>query len=138
MHWASGAGPSCNLHALDQAARKALGAKEAEARFVRQYRSTRADLQHFRTASYLQDLAETMRPTPVLASITVPALVLLSRGSTFAAPDASAAVIAQLPQHQIVRIDCNHWPLTEKPAEVRQTIERWCAALPARAIGSSA
>jgi pimeloyl-ACP methyl ester carboxylesterase len=27
-------------------------------------------------------------------------------------------------------IDCHHWPLTERPDEVRAIVEDWCAALP--------
>lgn len=118
-----------DLQALDRIARRALGSAEAERAFIREYSSTRADLQHFRTANYLQDLAEMFRPTPALQSIAVPVLALLSSGATFADPQAMARLLATLPDHRLVWIDCHHWPLTERPAEVRLAIERWCAAL---------
>jgi pimeloyl-ACP methyl ester carboxylesterase len=118
-----------DLKALDVLARKALGSKQAEAAFIRQYSSTRADLRHFRTANYLQDLVEMFRPLPALASLALPVLVLLSTGGTFAHPDETERVLAALPRRQSVRIECHHWPLTEKPGEVRAAIERWCASL---------
>jgi hypothetical protein len=31
------------------------------------------------------------------------------------------------PNVTVQTIDCQHWPLTERPDEVRQAIERWCA-----------
>jgi hypothetical protein len=37
--------------------------------------------------------------------------------------------LQRLPQVQVRRIDCHHWLLTERPAEVRQAIEDWCARL---------
>jgi hypothetical protein len=35
--------------------------------------------------------------------------------------------LQRLPQVDVRRIDCHHWPLTERPAEVRQAIEDCCA-----------
>jgi pimeloyl-ACP methyl ester carboxylesterase len=117
-----------DLRALDALARRSLMSPEAEAAFIRQYSSTRADLRHFRTAHYLQDLVEMFRPTPPLASIAVPVLVLLSRAGTFADPQAMAAQVAQLPRGEVQWIDCHHWPLTEQPQQVREAIETWCEA----------
>jgi len=118
-----------DLEALDALAREALGSKEAEEAFIRQYSSTRADLRHFHTANYLQDLAEMMRPTPALLSLRMPVLALLSSGGTFVYPAQLARCLAALPREEIVWIACHHWPLTEKPVEVRTAIERWCEAL---------
>jgi len=109
-------------------AREALhGTPEATREFVRRYSSTRADLAHIHTAHYLQDLVEMFRPAPTLASITVPVLLLMSAGATFAGADATRERARQLPQVRIETIDCEHWPLTERPFEVRELIERWCA-----------
>lgn len=117
-----------DLRALDVLAREALhGTPEATREFVRRYSSTRADLAHIRTAHYLQDLVEMFRPVPALASITVPVLLLMSTGATFADADATRARARQLPQVRIETIDCEHWPLTERPLEVRSAIERWCS-----------
>jgi len=118
-----------DLKALDALARKALESKESEAAFIREYSSTSADLRHFRTANYLQDLVEMFRPIPPLQSLQLPVLVLLSSGGTFADPAAMADLIAALPQRRVVQIECHHWPLTEKPAEVRTAIETWCDTL---------
>jgi pimeloyl-ACP methyl ester carboxylesterase len=120
-----------DLRALDLLAREALqGTPEATRAFVRRYSSTRADLQHIRTAHYLQELVEMFRPVPALASIAVPALLILSSGATFADLAATHEQARALPQADIATIDCQHWPLTEKPAEVRELIEHWCDALP--------
>lgn len=119
-----------DLRALDEAARAALASPAATADFVRRYSSTCEDLRHFRTAHYLQELVEMFRPTPPLAALDMPVLVLLSQGGTFADPAVMARLLAQLPRAQTVAIDCQHWPLTERPHEVRTAIERWCEALP--------
>ena len=29
------------------------------------------------------------------------------------------------PRTTVAEVDCNHWPLTERPVEVREAIERW-------------
>lgn len=116
-----------DLRQLDELARRALQSKEAEEEFVRQYSSTWADLKHIHVAVYLQDLIELFRPLPPLESIERPVLLLMSAGATFADPDRTAQVIARFPQAEVVTIDCHHWPLTERPAEVRSAIETWCA-----------
>jgi pimeloyl-ACP methyl ester carboxylesterase len=118
-----------DLEALDALARQALGSKEAEAAFIRQYSSTWADLQHFRTANYLQDLVEMFRPIAPLESIRVPVLVLLSTGGTFADPAQMARLLRSLARQQTVPIACHHWPLTEQPGQVRAAIEPWCESL---------
>jgi pimeloyl-ACP methyl ester carboxylesterase len=115
-----------DLRELDRLARRALQSKQAEEEFVRQYSSTRADLKHIHLAVYLQDLIELFRPLPPLESIRQPVLLLMSAGATFADPQRTAQVIARFPRSQVVTIDCHHWPLTERPDEVRDAIERWC------------
>jgi pimeloyl-ACP methyl ester carboxylesterase len=119
-----------DLRAMDLLARQALhGSPEATRDFVRRYSSTRADLAHIHSAHYLQELVEVFRPVPALASITVHVLLLLSSGATFADPGATRERAHELPELHIETIDCQHWPLTERPAEVREMIERWCADL---------
>lgn len=124
--------PKLDLRALDAMARQALQSKEAEQAFVRRYSSTRADLRTFRTAQYLQELVEMFRRVPDPATLNMPVLVLLSLGATFADSHATRAIAARYPQGRIVTIDCHHWPLTERPDEVRTAIERWCDELRAR------
>jgi pimeloyl-ACP methyl ester carboxylesterase len=122
--------PPLDLRELDRIARAALGSPEAEAEFIRRYSSTRADLRTFRSAHYLRELVEMFRPVADPRSVAVPALVLLSTGATFAAPDAMRRMAAEFPLGEVRTIDCHHWPLTERPDEIRGMIEAWCGELP--------
>lgn len=121
-----------DLRALDEKARAALRSQRDTEAFVRRYSSTRADLRSFRTAHYLQELVEMFRPLPAPETIAVPTLVLLSAGGTFADPAESAAIVRRFPDARLVTIDCQHWPLTERPDEVREAIESWCESRVAR------
>jgi pimeloyl-ACP methyl ester carboxylesterase len=121
--------PPLDLRALDEAARRALNSPQDTEAFVRRYSSVRADLRTFRTAHYLQELVEMFRPLPAPETIDVPVLVLLSAAGTFADPHESAAIARRFPRARLVTIDCQHWPLTERPDEVRQAIEAWCESL---------
>ncbi|HMQ72395.1 MAG: alpha/beta hydrolase [Rhodoferax sp.] len=124
-----GALPPLDLRALDAMARRALASPQAEAEFVRRYSSTRADLRHVPTSVYLQDLVEMFRPAPLPRSLGVPVLALLSSGATFADAAAMRTLLAG-PQVRLQDVECQHWPLTERPREVREAIERWVQALP--------
>ncbi|MBN9203654.1 alpha/beta fold hydrolase [Methylibium petroleiphilum] len=115
-----------DLRELDVLARQALASPAAEAAFVRRYSSARADLRHTRSATYLQDLAEMFRAPPDPATLRLPVLALLSGGATFADAAAMREMLARLPDMTLATIACHHWPLTERPAEVRAAIERWC------------
>lgn len=119
--------PALDLRALDEKARQALTSKEAEAEFVRRYSSTRADLRTFHTAHYLQELVEMFRPLPDPAAYAMPVLVLLSLGGTFSGVAATRAMAQRFARGRIETIECHHWPLTERPDEVRRAIEDWCA-----------
>lgn len=117
-----------DLRALDRLAREALASPEAEQAFIERYSSTRADLQHVPLAVYLQDMAEMFRPAPLPRELAVPVLALLSTGATFADAGEMRALLAG-PRVTLGAIDCHHWPLTERPLEVRQAIEAWVAGL---------
>jgi pimeloyl-ACP methyl ester carboxylesterase len=120
--------PPLDLRALDEVARRALGSPQAERAFAARYSSMRADLRHVPLAVYLQDLVEMFAPAPLPRELGVPVLALLSVGATFA--DAAAMHAALVgPNVTVQTIDCQHWPLTERPLEVREAIERWCDAL---------
>ena len=121
--------PPLDLRALDELARASLGSPQAEAEFIRRYSSMRADLRTFRTAHYLQELVEMFRPLAEPESIAMPTLVLLSTGATFAALPQMQAIAARFPRGEVRTIDCHHWPLTERPDEVRCVIETWCGAV---------
>jgi pimeloyl-ACP methyl ester carboxylesterase len=122
--------PPLDLRALDELARASLGSPQAEAEFIRRYSSARADLRTFHTAHYLQELVEMFRAVAGPESIAVPTLVLLSTGATFAELPAMRAIAARFPLGEVRTIDCHHWPLTERPDEVRCVIETWCGAVP--------
>lgn len=124
--------PELDLAQLDREARIALRDPASEAAFIRRYSSTWADLKTFRTAHYLQELVQMFRPLPAPADFGMPVLVLMSTGATFATLDETRAIAATFPRGEIDTIDCHHWPLTERPAEVRERIERWCDALDSR------
>ncbi len=117
-----------DLRALDRLAREALQSPAAEQAFIERYSSMRADLRHVPLAVYLQDLAEMFRAAPRPCDLDVPVLALLSSGATFADADRMRALLAG-PRVTIRAIECHHWPLTERPLEVRQAIEEWVGAL---------
>jgi pimeloyl-ACP methyl ester carboxylesterase len=119
-----------DLRALDELARVSLRSPAAEAEFIRRYSSTRADLRSFRSAHYLQELVEMFRPLAAPEAIDLPVLVLLSTGATFADLQAMRAIAARFPRGEVRMIECHHWPLTERPDEVRRAIETWCADVP--------
>lgn len=122
-----GALPPLDLRALDEAARVALAASPAAERaFVEQYSSARADLRHVPLAVYLQDLAEMFRPSPRPRDLDRPVLALLSSGATFADAAGMREALAG-PRVELRTVHCQHWPLTERPAEVRAAIEDWVA-----------
>ena len=115
-----------DLQRLDERTRAELLETGNPAAFVRRYSSVSADLRHFPTAHFLQECYEMLRPLPALDSISVPVLVLLSSGLTYTDPERTRRVLASLKDVEIITIDAFHWPLTERPTEVRAAIERWC------------
>ena len=118
--------PVRDLRALDEAVRRELLDAGDAAAFVRRYSSIRADLKFFATAHFLQEGYDMLRPLPSLAAITAPVLVILSSGLTYTDPARTRNALAQLPHLKIGTVDAYHWPLTERPHEVRAAIERWC------------
>jgi pimeloyl-ACP methyl ester carboxylesterase len=121
--------PPLDLRALDEVAREALRrSPEAEQAFIAQYSSTRADLRHLPLAVYLQDVVAMFSHAPLPRHLAVPVLALLSTGATFASAQAMREAL-QGPHTEVGEIECHHWPLTERPAQVREAIETWVARL---------
>jgi esterase len=117
--------PQRDLRALDEDVRvRLIGAGKTEA-FVKRYTSPLADLKFFSTANYLQEFQELTRPIPPAPGLQAPMLVLISKAVTFSDTATTCAVLARYPATQVVMLSAYHWPLTEKPVEVRQAIERW-------------
>ena len=119
--------PRRDLRALDEKARAELLAAGNSSEFVQRYSSVTADLEFFPLSHYLQELHEMVRPLPDLAAIPAPILVLLSRGLTYTDPVATGRLLDAAANTERVLIEAYHWPLTERPTEVRRAIEEWMA-----------
>jgi pimeloyl-ACP methyl ester carboxylesterase len=120
--------PNRDLKVLDQETRKELQTARSKEEIAKKYGALGPILRYMPTANYLQQLVETVGPVPDLAAIHCPVLVLLSSGITFAHAEINKQEIARFPRVEVVTIEANHWPLTERPAEVRQAIENWVGA----------
>jgi esterase len=121
--------PSRDLRLLDEKTREDLLKTGKQREMIELYSSPWEDLKYFPVSSFLQELLEITRPLPPLAQINAPILVLLSSGITFTDPAVTRRILAEHPRLEIVTIDAHHWPLTEKPVEVRVAIEQWCERL---------
>jgi esterase len=121
--------PLMDLEALDAETRAAMQGEHPQRELVQRYSALGPILQHMPIANYLQQVLATIAPLPQLELITAPALVLESTGVDFMDRARSRAELARLPNLQLVEIDATHWPLTERPDEVRQAIESWVARL---------
>jgi len=119
--------PSRDLRALDEKMRTTLLASGQYKEMIDRYSSPWPDLKVFPTANFLQEIMQMVRSLPALSSIKVPVLILLSRSVTYTDPDRSRKMMMRIPDVKIVPIDAYHWPLTERPVEVREAIESWCA-----------
>lgn len=119
--------PARNLRKLDEKTRQDLLSAGKQKEMIELYSSPWEDLKFFPAASFLQELIEISRPLPALAEIKVPILALLSSGVTYTDPGITQKTLAGNAQVQTVTVDAYHWPLTEKPQQVREAIEKWCA-----------
>jgi len=118
-----------DLEALDAKTRNVMQGDHPQEELVQRYSALGLILEHMPTANYLQQLVATAAPLPRLKTITAPTLVLESTGVDFMDRATSRAELARLPDSELVEIDATHWPLTERPDEVRQAIETWIARL---------
>lgn len=119
--------PLRDLRALDETTRASLSRSSDVREIVRRYTAPWKDLQYFLLAHYLQELVEVTRPLPPPADVRAPALMLLSRGVTFTDTAMMRVWASNFPSGQVQTIDAHHWPLTERPVEVRLAIEEFCA-----------
>jgi esterase len=118
--------PARDLRKLDEKTRQDLLAAGKQKEMIELYSSPWEDLKFFPLASFLQELIEIVRPLPALAEIKAPVLALLSTGITYTDPGITQKTLAGDARVQTVTVDAYHWPLTEKPQQVREAIEKWC------------
>jgi pimeloyl-ACP methyl ester carboxylesterase len=118
--------PVRDLRKLDEKTRQDLLAAGKQKEMIELYSSPWEDLKFFPIASFLQELIEITRPLPALAEIKAPILTLLSSGITYTDPGITQKTLAGFARVQTVTVDAYHWPLTEKPRQVREAIEKWC------------
>lgn len=118
--------PALDLRALDEDARRALATPRSEAAFVRAYSAWWRDLRTTPTAVYLQDLVEMFRAVPAMPGVPPPMLALLSTAANFADASRMRRRLEAMGA-TVLDVECNHWPLTERPVQVREAIEAWCA-----------
>ena len=114
-----------DLEALDAETRAAMQGEHPQRELVKRYSALGLILRHEPTANYLQQVLATIAPLPDLEAISAPTLVLESSGVDFMDRSLSRAELARLPGLQLMEIDATHWPLTERPEEVRRAIESW-------------
>lgn len=119
-----------DLRKLDEDVRTRLLETGKEQDFVKRYTSPLTDMRHFPIANYLQELIEITRPIPAAEDFAAPILALISQAVTFTDTDATQHALRRYPTSRAVMLSAYHWPLTEKPVEVRREIELWCAQLP--------
>ena len=117
--------PPRDLHALDQKTRATLRTNP-DTKIADLYINPLADISFMPLANYLQDVLAVVQPVPELDAIDQPTLVLMSRGSSVSDRHRNEAQVRRMPNASIKIVDCDHWPLTEQPEIVRETVEEWC------------
>lgn len=125
--------PLMDLEALDEETRRAMRGAGLPTELVRRYSALGLILKYTPTATYLQQLVATAAPLPKLEAVTAPTLVLESTGVDFVDRAKSRAALARLPDLQLAEIPATHWPLTERPDDVRRALQSWVDRLEAAA-----
>lgn len=120
--------PDRDLHLLDIKTRELMEEHSTEI-IAKLYTTPSADLKYMSLANYLQDLYATTGALPELTTIHCPVKVVLSTGSTIVDAGAIKNRFAPDLEFEVAEINANHWPLTEKPDETREAIDKWCLAL---------
>lgn len=118
--------PQLNLQELDQETRALMASTGRPDALLKRYASLWFDLRFLPTAAYLQSLRELLRPLPSLADSLVPKLFLFSKGRLYSDQEAARKQCALFANTETRALDAHHWIPTEKPHELRETLERWC------------
>jgi len=115
--------PMRDLFELDEQTRALLASQSHES-IAKQYMSPRIDLGFNPLSVYMQDMYETLSPFPEILHSPVPAHVLLSSGGSISNVDLLERYFRQGRNISVEHLQADHWPLTEKPAQTREAIER--------------
>jgi pimeloyl-ACP methyl ester carboxylesterase len=118
-----------DLEELDRRTRAAIAAGGASAGLLKEYASPWLDLRTTATGAYLQALLAVTGPLPDLATIRIPALALLSAGSTFSNPALTQRLLAAIATCSVVTLEARHWIPTEQPEAMRRAVDEWCRRL---------
>ena len=121
--------PLMDLEDLDKKTRADMQGDHPQQELVRRYSALGLILEYMPTANYVQQIMATAAQLPGLEEITAPTLVLESAGVDFMDRTRSRAELARLPNRVLVEIDATHWPLTERPDDIREAIEAWALQL---------
>ncbi len=116
---------SRDLRELDEHTRKALLGTGKQDEMVAKYSSAWLDLKFFPAANLIQEFILTITPLPPPNQIKVPVLTILAAESTFGDTRITKRILSRFSSGTIANIDAFHWPLTEKPDQTREAIERW-------------
>lgn len=116
-----------DLYEMDQQTRRFLN-HDPDTDLAALYHSPRVDMKFIPLSNYIRDMCEVLRPLPPLEQIQVPTLALLARDPSISTVEGNRQAIERMPSITTEIIDADHWPLTEKPVETREAIERWCTA----------
>lgn len=119
--------PLRDLRVLDESMRVILATSGDARQIVLHYTAPRDDLRYIPLAHYLQELVEITRPLPPPEVIPAPTRILLSKGIAFVDTAAMRDWASRFPAGETQSVAAYHWPLTERPIEVRVAIERFCA-----------
>lgn len=117
--------PYNDLEKMDGETRLALQSDESFEEIARRYSALGPILKYTPVANYLRQALATVSPMPPVSDIVVPVLVLLSGGTTLADLSVNESEAARFPNADVRILEANHWPLTETPDAVRDTIDDW-------------
>jgi pimeloyl-ACP methyl ester carboxylesterase len=113
-----------DLREFDQRARQLI-AQNRQEEMVKNYSSMWLDLQYNPAATYFKSGYEVLRPLPEFKDNTTPLLLLCSGKSAYKTGKADDTYFNSFRRRTIITVDCNHWPITEKPQDVYKSIEKW-------------
>lgn len=118
--------PLRDLRVLDEATRMNLLNKGKQEEMIGLYSSPWPDIKHFPLGNYLQESMMSLAPIKGPLSLNVPVLSILASAPTFTDLKRTEELLSRIPDITISHVPAFHWPLTEKPVETREAIEKWC------------